>query len=117
MSENRDRSILPSRGGFFGDLLQRAKLIIRLMGDNRVSPLLKLIPIGTIAYLIFPLDIPGPIDDAAVIWLGLYLFVEMCPPDIVEEHLRALGRGSNTEKWDEKLAGEDDVIDGEYEEK
>lgn len=117
MSENRDRSILPSRGNFFSDLLARAKLILRLMGDNRVNPLLKLIPVGSLVYLLFPLDVPGPIDDAAIIWLGMYLFVEMCPPGVVEEHLRALSGGSNTDKWEDGLSGDDDVIDAEYEDK
>lgn len=117
MSDNRNRSILPSRSNFFGDLLARAKLILRLMGDNRVNPLLKLIPVGSLVYLLFPLDVPGPIDDAAILWLGLYLFVEMCPPGVVEEHLRALSGGSNTDKWEDELSGSDDVIDAEYEDK
>ena len=68
----------------------RLKLIVRLMRDPRVSPLLKLLPVGTLAYLIVPDLAIGPIDDAVVIWLGSVLFVELCPPEVVKEHTDAL---------------------------
>ena len=80
MSENNDRKVVPSSGGVFNDLAIRIKLILRLMGDPRVNPLIKLLPIGAVLYLLFPDIAPGPIDDVAVIWLGSFLFVELCPP-------------------------------------
>lgn len=116
MSEHDNRNMIPSKGGFFGDLLSRAKLIIRLMADNRVNPLLKAIPVGSLVYLFLPLDVPGPIDDAAIIWLGMYLFVEMCPQDIVEEHMRNISRTSGTSP-EFRRGEEDEIIDGEFEEK
>ena len=66
------------------------------MGDSRVSPLVKLIPIGSLVYLISPIDIimgiPGvaALDDAAILWFGSNLFVELCPPEVVQEHMQAL---------------------------
>lgn len=87
---NRQLTPRPESGGFFQDLSTRAKLILRLLGDRRVNVLLKLLPIGSLVYLVMPDLAPGPIDDAAVIWLGAYLFVELCPPNVVQEHLRAL---------------------------
>jgi hypothetical protein len=91
MPENSNRKITFSQGGsFFQDLGLRIKLIIRLMGDSRVSPLVKLLPIGSLLYFVVPDIAPGPIDDAAVIWLATYLFVELCPPDVVQEHMNAL---------------------------
>jgi hypothetical protein len=92
VSEGPSRQITPSGGGsgFFRDVAIRIKLILRLMGDRRVNPLLKLLPLGTLVYLFFPDLVVGPLDDAAVIWLGTYLFVELCPAEIVEEHMRAL---------------------------
>ncbi len=90
MSENKPGSIIPSKTNMLQELVQRIKLILRLMGDNRVNPLLKLIPIGSLVYFIVPDLLPGPVDDAAVIWLGTYLFVELCPPDVVEEHMNAI---------------------------
>lgn len=87
MPEEKNRSLTRFKGGVFQDLTNRIKLIVRLISDPRVSPLLKLIPVGALIYLIFPDLAPGPIDDAAVIWLGSYLFVELCPPDVVAEHM------------------------------
>ncbi len=68
----------------------RLKLILRLMRDRRVNPLLKLLPVGTLVYLVMPDLVIGPLDDAIVIWLGSVLFVELCPPDVVKEHMDAL---------------------------
>ena len=90
MSENKERKIALPPGNVFNDILLRIKLILRLMGDSRVSPLLKALPVGTVFYLLFPDLAPGPIDDAAILWLGAYLFVELCPPWVVQEHMEAL---------------------------
>ncbi|HLC04732.1 MAG TPA: hypothetical protein VJK02_16985 [Anaerolineales bacterium] len=92
MGDKPDRQIVPrpESGGFFQELSTRAKLILRLLGDRRVNIFLKLLPVGSLVYLVMPDLAPGPIDDAAVIWLGAYLFVELCPPDVVQEHMRAL---------------------------
>ena len=92
MSDNSSKEVVPSNGGgFFQDLSVRARLIFRLMGDRRVKFWLKLLPIGTMFYLFFPEPIPvGPLDDAAIIWLGTTLFVDLIPQEIVQEHLDAL---------------------------
>jgi hypothetical protein len=65
----------------------RAKLIWRLLLDRRVNPLLKLLPLGSLLYLVIPDPLFGPIDDALLIWLGAYLFIELCPDQVVQEHL------------------------------
>ncbi len=91
MGEQPRRDIVRSEGdGFFQNLTQRIKLILRLMADRRVNVLLKLLPVGTAVYLFVPDLVIGPLDDAAIIWLGSYLFVELCPPEVVREHMRAL---------------------------
>ena len=60
MDKKSNKSLIPSQGGMFSDLLVRVKLIGKLMADRRVSFWLKLIPVGTLAYLISPIDlIPG----------------------------------------------------------
>jgi hypothetical protein len=46
------------------------------------------------------------LDDAAILWLGSYLFVELCPQDVVQEHVKAL-KGSASSGPDEE------VVDGE----
>jgi hypothetical protein len=117
MTENPNRKITFNQGGgFFQDLTLRFKLILRLLGDPRVSPLIKILPIGSLLYFVIPDIAPGPIDDAAVIWLATYLFVELCPPDVVQEHLEALKAtrkvmDSYQETSQQDVHGE--VIDGE----
>jgi hypothetical protein len=117
MSEKPNRKItLPQSGGFFNDLTMRLKLILRLLGDGRVNPLLKLLPIGSLVYLIVPDIAPGPIDDAALIWLATYLFVELCPPGVVQEHLEALKatrKVMDSYQETSHTEPEGEVIDGE----
>lgn len=116
MTDPNEPKIVPSKGGVFSDLTLRIKLILRLLADSRVNPLLKLLPIGSILYFFIPDLAPGPIDDAAILWLGAYLFVELCPPHLVEEHTKALTQVIPGE-WRDPLDADDDVIDAEYWEK
>jgi hypothetical protein len=117
MSDNKNRKIMfPQNRGFWHDLTLRVKLIMRLLGDSRVNPLLKLLPIGSLIYLIVPDIAPGPVDDAAVIWLATYLFVELCPPNVVQEHLDALNATRKVmDSYQETAqpASQGEVIDGE----
>ncbi len=113
MADKRD-IIIPPQGGMIRDFIMRVKLIVRLIGDKRVSPWLKIIPVAGIAYLISPIDIIpdimlpviGELDDAAILWLTNYLFIELCPPDIVNEHVKAITASSRRDD-------DDDVIDAE----
>ncbi len=81
------------------DLARYFKLIWRLLRDQRVHPLLKILPIGAMIYLAWPLDLApgmtlpviGALDDMAILWLGLNLFVELSPADVVQEHRQQLG--------------------------
>ena len=91
MPDKNRRSVVPKRdGGVFNEIAMRVKLIWRLMRDRRVNPLLKLLPIASLFYLVIPDLAPGPLDDSAVIFLGSVLFVELCPEDVVREHMAAL---------------------------
>jgi uncharacterized membrane protein YkvA (DUF1232 family) len=129
MAEKPPQDIFKQPGGFFKDTMIYIKLIIRLMSDKRVPTLLKLLPIGSILYVLWPLDLlpgPIPIDDAAALGLGMYLFIEFCPKDIVEEHLNSLediipGRKKDkeSEKWEANDVNfsSDNIIDAEYHDK
>lgn len=108
--------------GFIQNLILRGRLILRLMGDSRVSLLLKLLPIGALIYLVSPVDLLpgvvfpgiGALDDAAVIFLGATLFVNLCPEGIVQEHMLALQKGMTIPRQDTPGQDEtDDVIDVE----
>ena len=116
MAENPNRKImLPRTPGFMQDLIVRLKLILRLMGDGRVNPLLKLLPTASAIYLLFPDLAPGPIDDAAILWLSTYLFVELCPPNVVQEHMQTLEGGSSiaSSGTTPEYKEDEDIIEGE----
>ena len=116
MNKKPSKSIVPSQGGVLQDITLRAKLFLGLMADRRVNPFAKLIPIAALVYLVSPIDlimgIPGvsALDDAAILWLGYYTFVEMCPPDVVRELSKQLI--SNNTVVDE-VKQQDEVVDGE----
>ena len=72
-----------------GSVLQ-VRLILRLMGDARVSGWAKLVMVAAIIYWISPIDLvmmPGIswADDAGVMLFASYLFVAMCPAKVVKE--------------------------------
>ena len=90
MENKSPKGISPYSGGFFPEIGLRIKLIMKLMGDRRVNFFLKLLPVATVIYLVFPDIAPGPIDDALIIWLGSYLFVELCPDEVVGEYMDKL---------------------------
>jgi len=120
MAENQDprRKIVPHSGGFFQDLTNRFRLISRLLMDGRVNPLIKVLPVATLAYVVWPVDLlpVNPVDDAFIIWIGTTLFVELCPPGVVEEHLQSLNRQPVTGQWQDIASPghEGDVVDGEF---
>ena len=113
MANKKRDIVVSSGGGMWRDLVLRFKLIVRLMGDSRVNPFIKLLPLVSLAYLIWPVDlisvVPGvsALDDVALVSLGAYLFIEFCPPDVVQEHMQKLT--SNMEI----VEGHDEVIDAE----
>jgi hypothetical protein len=52
--------------GWFRGLADYFILTWRLLIDPRINPLLKLLPLGSLIYLISPFDLPTPIDDVGV---------------------------------------------------
>ena len=114
MAKKKDGDlVVSSGGGVIRDLVLRFKLIVRLMGDSRVNPLLKLLPVASLVYLIFPFDlisvIPGvsALDDVAIVSLGAYMFIEFCPPDVVQEHMQNLTSNMDA------VASHDEIVDAE----
>ena len=101
---------------FLQGITKRVKLIARLMTDSRISPLLKILPVGSLVYLLVPTDLLPllPFDDAAVIWLGSYLFVELCPSQIVQEHQRAIDAVPDAQQVEGQTPAAGDVIDAEF---
>ena len=110
----------PRDGAFFRGIADHFKLVWALWTDPRVSPFLKILPLGSIIYLVSPLDIAIPvIDDVGVLWFFTYLFIELAPEEIVEEHRRKI---TNTiyPEWkdtDDIQFSEEDIQDAEFREK
>lgn len=76
------------------------RLFSRLIKDERVGLGPKLVVVGIMAYLVLPTDfIPdfllglGQLDDLVVLFTGLKVFLRLCPPEVVQEHLRAISAG------------------------
>lgn len=114
MADKKNDLMLAPKSGVIHDLVVRLKLILGLMGDNRVNFLLKALPVASLAYLFWPIDLApgvalpvvGALDDAAILSLGMYLFVELCPPAVVKEHMKRLLAESN-------LSGSTDIVDAD----
>ena len=100
MSNTPDNHNLPNLQddpGLFTGMTRTLRLVLHLLADRRVSFLLKLLPISTLVYMFSPLDAVIPyIDDAVILGLGTYFFIELCPPDVVEEHQARLAGWSGT---------------------
>ena len=111
MSDKNSQKRLPSPdGGVFYNIGFNIKLIVRLMKDDRVNFLLKLLPFAPLIYFIMPDLVIGPFEDAFFLWLGAYLFIELCPQDVVDEHRLALMQVVNSEWRD---IPEDEIVDVE----
>ena len=103
------------------DGVRQFRLAWRLFWDQRVPVWTKFIPPVALGYVLFPFDIitdlapgVGQLDDIAVVLIGLKLFVELSPPDVVREHLRALGARIQEWRVEEQADGPPIVIEGEY---
>jgi uncharacterized membrane protein YkvA (DUF1232 family) len=102
---------------------RQVRLAWRLFWDQRVPVWTKLIPPIALGYVIVPIDLVpdvalglGQLDDIAVVLLGLKLFIELSPPDVVRDHLRALG--ARIDEWrvvdEEEENTPSTIIEGEY---
>ncbi len=73
------------------------RLYWRLFRDGRVSILAKAVLVLTLAYVVWPFDIIpdfvpviGEMDDLGILCAGLWLFVRLCPPEVVRERVREI---------------------------
>ena len=77
--------------------------------------LLKTLPVLALTYLVSPIDalsipVVGVLDDAAILYIGTALFVGLCPPEIVEEHMDSLNRIIDS-TWSD--APDEEIVDAE----
>ncbi len=107
-----DRNINPLRVKFLSEFVIQVRLVFRLMKDKRINPFLKILPFSGLVYLIVPDLLIGPIDDAALLFGGSYLFLELCPQKIIDEHLQQLRLDSSKNQSDDR--NDENIIDAEF---
>jgi uncharacterized membrane protein YkvA (DUF1232 family) len=86
---------------FLAHLPNLVRLHWRLARDPRVSVWAKALLVAGVLYFLMPLDaLPefplGPlgwIDDVAVLALATQGFMRLCPPRVVQEHVRLIDEG------------------------
>ena len=122
----QDLTVSPGSGSitaWLRDVVRQGRLAWRLFWDERVPFWTKTIPPVVLAYILSPVDIVtdlapgvGQLDDVAILLIGIKLFIELAPQDVVREHLQALG--AQIKEWrvvDEEEAEEgEDVVEAEY---
>lgn len=126
MSENRRPVQVPQEENgavlaWLKEIVRQFRLAWRLFWDRRVPLWTKIVPPAALAYVLSPIDILSDLppmginqlDDIAVVLLGVRLFIELAPPDVVREHLSALG--ARVEEW--RVVDEDEasVVEGKTE--
>lgn len=114
------RQPIKYKPGVFVRMANYLKLFWRLLLDRRVSILHKLIPFLASVYILNPLDRVVPlVDDLVILFLGIYLFVELSPEAIVNEHRQAIEgvlAGKARDAQDEEQIAEEDIIEAEFHE-
>jgi uncharacterized membrane protein YkvA (DUF1232 family) len=93
MGGNRARPDAKEAANLLSEVVREARLTWYLLTDRRVSSWLKMIPLATLLYILSPIDLLfdpilglGQLDDLAALIVGVKLFIEMCPREIVKEH-------------------------------
>jgi hypothetical protein len=89
-------------------MTKHLQLIFRLLRDERVHPLVKVLPFLSLLYLVYPDLVPGPFDDAVVITLFLQFFLTLVPDEIIDEHKFEL------ELQEKNTNDSDNIIEGEF---
>lgn len=119
-----ERTNLPERSdqvttllGWLKEFFGQFQLAWRLLWDGRVPLLTKIVPLLTMVYLISPADfVPdvalglGQLDDLAILLVGMRLFVDICPPELVAEHRGEVLPAAPEPVW---IPDDADVIDVE----
>lgn len=97
MAPDRAKPDAKEAVNLLSEVVREARLTWYLLTDGRVSSWVKMIPLATLLYILSPIDLlPDPIlglgqlDDLAALILGVKLFIEMCPREVVREHLERM---------------------------
>ncbi len=116
MTQDRKAVTATDQVGALAQLVRTVRLVWRLMLDPRVPTWPKWIVPASILYVLSPIDLVpdlilglGQADDVAILFLAVRLFIEFCPPDVVQEHRRVL---AGMDARDDPSSEE--VVEGSY---
>jgi uncharacterized membrane protein YkvA (DUF1232 family) len=97
MSTERKPVVTEDQAGALTQLVRTVRLVWRLTQDPRVPTWPKFILPAAVLYVLSPIDLLpdfilglGQVDDIAILFLAVGLFVELCPAHVVQEHRQAL---------------------------
>jgi uncharacterized membrane protein YkvA (DUF1232 family) len=106
------------RAGGLWALFRHARLAFRLLRDERVPTMAKLVLPAALLYVASPLDVlpdliplVGQVDDIGILVLSVLAFIKLCPRHLVAEHEAALD-GQEAPTW--SGARRDDPVDARY---
>jgi hypothetical protein len=81
-------------------LPQFVRLFYRLITDDRVPALAKMVPAMGVLLMLTPpaleldmIPIVGELDWLLIAYISLKVLIWLCPPDVVREHVSQIGRG------------------------
>lgn len=110
---------------FWQEVWEQVRLVYYLMLDREVPIYLKIIPLLSFLYLIFPIDlIPdfavgiGQFDDLTVLLAGAKIFIELSPNEIVSRYISRMRNKGGYDTLDQpsqpeaELESESDIIEG-----
>jgi hypothetical protein len=81
-------------------LPQFVRVFYRLMCDDRVPMLAKTVPWMGLALMLTPpaleldmIPVVGELDWLLIAYISLKVFIWLCPPDVVRQHVSQISRG------------------------
>ncbi len=98
--------------GILMALVNRLRLVVRLLRDSRVPVYLKFVPFLSLVAFALPIDwipILGQVDELGMIMLAVEAFVRLAPQHVVYEHQTDIESGSRRQ-----ARAEEDVVEGEW---
>ena len=114
ISEQRKSIISADQVGALAQIMRKLHLVWRLLKDSRVPLFPKLFIPAAIIYIVSPIDLVpdfilglGQLDDIAIFFLSIALFIEFCPRAIVDEHRRAIDLSKTS-------PSEEGVVEGSF---
>jgi uncharacterized membrane protein YkvA (DUF1232 family) len=116
--DRKEQSMTPQNRkspGFWVELINSFRLAWRLIRDQRVPWLIKLIPLIVLMYIVSPIDLLpdfviglGQLDDLTLLILGVQVFILISPRSIVQQHrdeINGVNRGGGSSASQEIIDG------------